>query len=128
MAIRVVRLGSPRSPGEGLRLGTVRRPPRGVPKTQYASLDYYDAWLPELAPSAPLVAQGLKAADERTWRAFAKRYRAEMKRPDADRLLTLLAALSHQTNLAVGCYCADESRCHRSILRSLLEERGAEIE
>ena len=127
MAIRVVRLGSPRASGEGLRLGTVRRPPRGVPKAEHASRDFYDVWLPDLAPSEALVKQAQGASDERAWRAFAKRYRAEMKRPEAARLLLLLAALSRQTNLSVGCYCADEARCHRSILRALLQERGATL-
>jgi uncharacterized protein YeaO (DUF488 family) len=127
MPIRVVRLGTPRLRGEGLRLGTVRRPPRGVPKTEYASRDFYDAWLPELAPSEGLVKQAQHAEDERAWRSFARRYRAEMKRPEAARLLDLLSALSRQTNLAVGCYCEDESRCHRSVLRQLLIEHGAEI-
>ena len=127
MAIRVVRLGSPRAPGEGLRLGTVRRPPRGVPKAEHASRDFYDAWLPELAPSEELVKQAQQAADERAWRAFERRYRAEMRRPEAARLLDLLAALSHQTNLSVGCYCQDESHCHRSVLRELLREHGAEM-
>lgn len=127
MAIRIVQLGSPRARGEGLRIGTVRRPPRGVPKAQIASRDFYDAWLPEVAPSAPLVKVALAAADERAWQSFAKRYRNEMKRPEASRLLDLLAALSHATDLAIGCYCADESRCHRSILRTLLAERGAKL-
>jgi uncharacterized protein YeaO (DUF488 family) len=127
MAIRVVRLGSPRTPGEGLRLGTVRRPPRGVPKAEHASRDFYDVWLPDLAPSEGLVKEALHAADERAWRGFAKRYRAEMKRPEATRLLGLLAALSHQTNLSVGCYCAEEARCHRSVLKALLLERGANL-
>ncbi len=127
MAIRVVRLGSPRAAGEGLRLGTVRRPPRGVPKAEHASRDFYDAWLPELAPSEKLVKEARQAADERAWRAFERRYRAEMKRPEASRLLDLLAALSHQTNLSVGCYCEDDSHCHRSVLRALLLEHGAEM-
>jgi uncharacterized protein YeaO (DUF488 family) len=127
MAIRVVRLGSPRTTGEGLRLGTVRRPPRGVPKAEQASRDYYDVWLPELAPSEGLVREGLQAADERAWRGFEKRYRAEMKRPEAARILALLAALSRQTNLSVGCYCAEEARCHRSVLRALLLEGGADL-
>lgn len=127
MAIRVVRLGSPRTQGEGLRLGTVRRPPRGVPRAEHASRDFYDVWLPDLAPSESLVKQGLGASDERSWRAFTRRYRAEMKRPEATRLLVLLAALSHETNLAVGCYCADEARCHRSVLRALLLEHGASL-
>ena len=127
MAIRVVRLGAPRARGEGPRLGTVRRPPRGVPKAEHASRDFYDVWLPELAPSDALVAQALRASDARAWRAFERRYRAEMKRPEASRLLDLLAALSHRTELAVGCYCADESRCHRSVLRALLREHGARV-
>jgi len=127
MAIRVVRLGSPRAADEGLRLGTVRRPPRGVPKAEHASRDFYDVWLPDLAPSEPLVKQALHAADERAWRGFVRRYRAEMKRPEAARLLALLAALSHRTNLAVGCYCAEEARCHRSVLKTLLLEHGANL-
>jgi len=127
MALRVVRLGRPRARGEGLRLGTVRRPPRGVPKTQLASRDFYDVWLPDLAPSEDLLKQGLGASDEQAWKTFTRRYRAEMKRPAAARLLTLLAALSHGTDLSVGCYCADEARCHRSILRALLLERGAKL-
>jgi uncharacterized protein YeaO (DUF488 family) len=127
MAIRVVRLGSPRVPDEGLRLGTVRRPPRGVPKAEHASRDFYDLWLPELAPSETLVKQALHASDERAWHAFSRRYRAEMKRPEAARLLALLAALSRQTNFSVGCYCAEESRCHRSVLKALLQEHGARM-
>jgi len=127
MAIRVVRLGSPRAPGEGLRLGTVRRPPRGVPKAEHASRDFYDVWLPELAPSESLVKEALHASDERAWRRFVKRYRAEMKRPEATRLLGLLAALSHQVNLSVGCYCENEAHCHRSVLKALLLEQGAEL-
>jgi len=108
-------------------LGTVRRPPRGVPKAEHASRDFYDVWLPDLAPSESLVKQALGASDEVSWRAFAKRYRAEMRRPEAARLLMLLAALSHDTDLAVGCYCADEARCHRSVLRALLLEHGATL-
>ncbi len=127
MAVRVVRLGSRRAPGEGLRLGTVRRPPRGVPKSEHASRDFYDVWLPDLAPSEALVKQAQHAADARAWRTFVRRYRAEMKRPEAARLLALLAALSRQTDLAVGCYCADETRCHRSVLRELLAEHGAKL-
>ncbi len=127
MAIRVVRLGSPRTPGEGLRLGTVRRPPRGVPKAEHASRNFYDVWLPDLSPSEGLVKEALQATDEKTWRHFAKRYRAEMKRPEAAHLLALLAALSHQTNFAVGCYCADEAHCHRSVLKALLLEHGAAL-
>ena len=125
--IRIVRLGTPRVKGEGLRLGTVRRPPRGVPRAEFASRDFYDAWLPELAPSEELVAFGLKSTDAGTWRTFVRRYRAEMKRPAAARLLDLLAALSQDTALSVGCYCEDESRCHRSILRDLLREHGAHL-
>ena len=128
MAIRIVRLGSRRLRGEGLRVGTVRRPPRGVPKNEYASRDFYDVWLPDLAPSETLVRQALRASDERAWRAFTKRYRAEMKRPEARRLLALVAALSHGTSLSVGCYCAEESRCHRSVLRASLLELGARLE
>jgi uncharacterized protein YeaO (DUF488 family) len=127
MAIRVVRLGSPRGAGEGLRLGTVRHPPRGVPKTQYSSRDFFDVWMPELAPSAALVKQAQGADADRAWRKFERQYRAEMKRPEAARLLELLAALSQQTDLAVGCYCADEARCHRSLLRALLAEHGARL-
>ena len=127
MAIRVVRLGSERTEGEGVRLGTVRRPPRGVPRALHASRNFYDVWLPDLAPSETLVKQALHASDERTWRGVAKRYRAEMKRPEATRLLALLAALSRQTNLSVGCYCAEEARCHRSVLKALLQEHGANV-
>jgi len=128
MAIRIVRLGAPRSPNEGIRVGTVRRPPRGVPKREVASRDYYDTWLPELAPSEGLVQAGQSAANEREWQAFVRRYRAEMKQPGASRLLDLLAALSQHTALSVGCYCADEARCHRSVLRTLLAEHGARLE
>ncbi|HEY3349108.1 MAG TPA: DUF488 family protein [Thermoanaerobaculia bacterium] len=128
MPIRIVRLGSPRSPGEGLRIGTVRRPPRGVPKAEFAKRGFYDVWLPNLAPSEELLKAGQAAQDDAArWRAFARRYRAEMKQPEASRVLDLLAALSHDTSFSVGCYCADESRCHRSILRELLEARGAEV-
>jgi uncharacterized protein YeaO (DUF488 family) len=127
MAIRIVRLGSPRAKNEGLRIGTVRRPPRGVPKSEFASRDYYDAWLPELAPSAELVKTAQQAANEKEWNAFTRRYRSEMRKPEASRLLDLLSALSHRTNLSVGCYCEDESRCHRSVLRELLTEHGANV-
>ena len=127
MAIRVVQLGSPRAPGEGLRLGTVRRPPRGVPKKEYASRNFYDVWLPDVAPSEQLVKIALRATDERTWRAFTKRYRSEMKRPEAARLLDLLSVLSRTTDFSVGCYCAQESRCHRSVLKELLAEHGARL-
>jgi uncharacterized protein YeaO (DUF488 family) len=127
MPIRIVRLGTPRARGEGLRVGTVRRPPRGVPKREHASRGFYDVWLPELAPSEALVAFGLNTGDARAWRTFVRRYRAEMKRPAAARLLALLAALSQQTALSVGCYCEDESRCHRSVLKELLREHGARL-
>jgi len=127
VAVQVVRLGSPRLRGEGLRIGTVRHPPRGVPKRELAARGFYDAWLPELAPSAALVKQALGAQGPREWRAFARRYRAEMKAPAARHLLDLLAALSQRTSFAIGCYCADESRCHRSLLRELLAERGARL-
>ena len=128
MAIRIVQLGAPRTPGDGLRIGTVRRPPRGVPKSEFAARDYYDTWLPELAPSDALVKAGQSAANDREWQAFVRRYRVEMKQPGASRLLDLLAALSRTTSLSVGCYCADEARCHRSVLKQLLEEHGALIE
>jgi uncharacterized protein YeaO (DUF488 family) len=127
VTVRIVRLGTPRNPREGLRIGTVRRPPRGVPKAQWAARDFYDVWLPELAPSQTLVKQALAADDERAFRSFARRYRAEMSRPEARRLLDLLAALSHGTNFSVGCYCPDEARCHRSVLRELLAARGAKL-
>jgi uncharacterized protein YeaO (DUF488 family) len=127
MAIAVVRLGSPRSQHEGLRLGTVRRPPRGVAKKDFAKLDYYDVWVPDLAPSQPLVSFALKARDDKSWKTFERKYRAEMNKPEPSRLLDLLAALSHQTNFAVGCYCENESRCHRTVLRALLRERGADV-
>ena len=128
MAIRVVRLGTPRAKDEGLRIGTVRRPPRGVPKSEYAARDLYDVWLPNVAPSEALVKAGQSAHDERSWKTFARRYRAEMQQPDAAHLLDVLAAMSHHANFAVGCYCEDERRCHRSVLRELLLERGADVE
>ncbi len=127
MPIAVVRLGAPRMPSEGVRIGTVRRPPRGVPKAQFAKLDYYDVWLPNLSPSQELVAFALQAEDAKSWKAFERRFRAEMNKADASRVLDLLAALSHQTNFSVGCYCENEGRCHRSVLRKLLAERGAEL-
>ena len=127
MAISVVRLGSPRTANEGLRLGTVRRPPRGVPKSEFAKRDYYDVWLPTLAPSQELVTAALRSQDDRSWKAFERKYRAEMNKPDAARLLDLLAALSRQTSFSLGCYCENEERCHRSILGALLAERGAEF-
>ena len=128
MTVRIVRLGTARIRGEGLRIGTVRHPPRGVPKHKHATQNWYDVWFPELAPSAQAVELGQAAATERQWAAFAKRYRAEMAVPEKIRILNLLAALSRQSDFSVGCYCADESRCHRSVLRTLLEERGAEID
>ncbi len=127
MAIRIVRLGTERAAGEGLRLGTVRRPPRGVPKSEYASGDWYDVWFPNLAPSAATIKRAQRAASDAEWAAFVKKYRAEMNAPDNRRTLDLLAALSHRTDFSVGCYCADEARCHRSVLRALLAERGADL-
>jgi uncharacterized protein YeaO (DUF488 family) len=127
MAIAVVRLGTARKADEGLRIGTVRRPPRGVPKSEFAKQNYYDVWLPLLSPSAELVAFAQHATGEGYWKTFERRYRSEMNQPEASRVLDLLAALSKQTNFSVGCYCEDEARCHRSILRKLLAERSAEI-
>ena len=128
MAIRIVRLGSPRAVNEGLRLGTVRRPPRGVPKAETASRNFYDVWLPDIAPSEALLKRAQASLDDaKRWTSFVRRYRGEMKRPEARRLLDLLAALSHTSDFSVGCYCADENRCHRSILRVLLAERGAKL-
>lgn len=127
MGIRIVRLGNPRERNGGLRIGTVRRPPRGVPKAEFASRNFYDVWLPELAPSEGLVKLARQAKDARAWLAFVRRYRREMSQPGPSRLLDLLSALSQQTNLSVGCYCEDEGHCHRSVLRSLLVERGAEV-
>ena len=127
MSIRIVQLGTPRKPGEGLRIGTVRRPPRGVPKSDFAKRDYYDVWFPNLSPSADLVKEALHAEDAKAWAAFRRKFRHEMSAPDRGRELDVLAALSHQTNLSIGCYCDDESRCHRSVLRELLVERGADV-
>ncbi|MDQ3283257.1 MAG: DUF488 family protein [Acidobacteriota bacterium] len=127
MSIKIVRLGTPRASDEGLRIGTVRRPPRGVAKSDFAKLDYYDVWLPILSPTQELVSFALSATDEKSWKTFERKYRTEMKEPDAARTLDLLAAMSHQTNLSVGCYCEDENHCHRSILRQLLAERGAAL-
>jgi uncharacterized protein YeaO (DUF488 family) len=127
MAVSVVRLGTPRGPGEGLRIGTVRRPPRGVPKEEFANRDFYDAWLPELAPSAELVSFALAAETDAQWATFTRRYRKEMSTPTARHLLDLVAALSRDSDVAVGCYCEDETRCHRSVLRELLAEHGAEL-
>jgi uncharacterized protein YeaO (DUF488 family) len=127
MAVRIVRLGSERSRGEGLRIGTVRHPPRGVPKAEHASRNFYDVWFPNLAPSADVVKLAQQATTDREWTAFTRKYRAEMARPENARTLELLAALSHQTDFSVGCYCEDESRCHRSVVRELLQERGAKL-
>jgi uncharacterized protein YeaO (DUF488 family) len=127
MSIRVVRLGTPRAPDEGMRLGTVRRPPRGIPKGEFASRDFYDVWLPELAPSAALVAQAQRAETDRDWRTFERAYRREMSRPESRHLIDLLAALSHRTELSVGCYCDDESRCHRAVLSQFLRVAGADV-
>ncbi|MFT3917342.1 MAG: DUF488 family protein [Anaeromyxobacteraceae bacterium] len=127
MAIHIVRLGSPRAPGEGLRIGTVRRPPRGVPASRFASDDWYDVWYPDLSPGAETVKLARGATTEKAWAAFARRYRAEMARPGPSRTLALLAALSHTADFSVGCYCEDEARCHRSLLRGLLLERAARV-
>jgi uncharacterized protein YeaO (DUF488 family) len=128
MSIRIVRLGTPRAPGEGLRLGTVRRPPRGVPKDRFARDDWYDVWFPTLAPSLPVMKEALAAKSDKAWAAFVRKYRAEMARPEAAHALDLLAALSQHSNLSVGCYCEDESHCHRGLLRELLVKRGAKVE
>lgn len=127
MTIRIVRLGSDRSPREGTRIGAVRRPPRGVPKSAYAAQNWYDVWLPNIAPSAELVKQARAAESDREWAAFARKYRAEMAAPENSRLLDLLAALSHDADFSLGCYCENEARCHRSILRELLADRGARL-
>ena len=123
----MLKLGSPRKPNEGLRLGTVRRPPRGVPKTQFAKRDFYDVWLPNLAPSLELMQFALRSRDEKSWKTFERKFRTEMNKPESAKILDLLAALSHQTSFSLGCYCEDEKHCHRSILRSLLAARGAEF-
>ena len=127
MSVRIVRLGSPRAEGEGIRLGTVRRPPRGVPKKDFARLDWYDVWFPVLAPGVATMKIGLAAESDRQWAVFSRKYRAEMKAPAASQSLDVLAALSHHANFSVGCYCEDESRCHRGLLRALLVERGAKL-
>jgi uncharacterized protein YeaO (DUF488 family) len=127
MTIRIVQLGSDREVDEGLRIGTVRRPPRGVPKVEYSSKNIYDVWFPNLSPSAELLKQYFPITEEKQWRSFQRRFLAEMKASGPTRDLDVLAALSHQTNFSIGCYCDDESRCHRSILRSLLEKRGADL-
>jgi uncharacterized protein YeaO (DUF488 family) len=125
--IHIVRLGSPRLPDEGVRIGTVRRPPRGVPKSEFARRDFYDVWQPLLSPSAELVAEAKAAEDDKAWGVFRRKFKAEMNQPAASHLLDLLAALSHQTAMAVGCYCENEAHCHRSVLRELLVARGAEV-
>lgn len=127
MTVRVVRLGSPRAPGEGPRLGTVRRPPRGVPKSEFARQDWYDAWYPILAPSLATMKLGIGAETDAQWNRFAKKYRSEMAVPDAARTIEVLALLSRAANFSVGCYCEDESRCHRSLLRELLKDAGATV-
>lgn len=127
MTVAVVRLGTARQPGEGPRIGTVRRPPRGVPKSKFSSGNWYDAWLPELSPSEATVKMALKAETVAQWQAFVRRYEKEMKAATPSRILDVLAALSHEANFAVGCYCEDESRCHRSVLRRLLKDRGAKV-
>ena len=127
MTVRIVRLGTERVPGEGIRIGTVRRPPRGVPKSEYASQNWFDVWFPNLAPSPETIKLGQSAKTEDEWKAFLRKYRAEMATPENSRTLDLLAALSHESNFSVGCYCAEERRCHRSILRALLLERGAKV-
>jgi len=128
MAISIVRLGSPRQKDEGLRIGTVRRPPRGVPKAEFASRDFYDVWFPTLAPSLATMKLGLSAKTEAQWKRFAKKYRAEMARPDASHAAEVLAKLSRTADFSVGCYCEDENRCHRSLLRRILIEKGAKVE
>lgn len=127
MSIRIVRLGSPRAKNEGMRIGTVRRPPRGVPKTEFSKQNWYDVWYPNLSPSVETMNLGLTAQTPSEWASFVRKFRAEMKRPENMRSIELLAKLSHQTNLSVGCYCEDEQRCHRSVLRELLSKNGAKI-
>ena len=127
MAVRIVRLGSPRAKDEGTRIGTVRRPPRGVPKSEFASQDFYDVWFPNLAPSVEVMKLGQQASTPQDWARFARRYRAEMASPENSRTLDVLAALSQHANFSVGCYCPDEAHCHRSILRQLLIEKDAHV-
>ena len=127
MSVRIVRLGTDRLDGEGLRIGTVRRPPRGVPKTEFASQNWYDVWYPNLAPTPETMKLGLIAQTDKEWATFVRKFKAEMKAPEAARSLDLLAALSHTADFSVGCYCEDEGRCHRSVLRELLLERGGEV-
>jgi uncharacterized protein YeaO (DUF488 family) len=128
MTVHIVRLGTPRLPDEGTRIGTVRRPPRGVPKSEFASQNWYDVWFPNLAPSVETMKLGQEAATPAQWAVFTKRYRKEMTTPEASHALALLAALSKNSNLSVGCYCEDEAHCHRSVLRELLREQGAKID
>ncbi len=128
MSVRVVRLGTPRIPGEGTRIGTVRRPPRGVPKTEFSKQNWYDVWFPNLAPSVETMKLGQEAVSAAQWSAFTRKYKAEMAAPDAKHDLELLAVLSHTTDFSVGCYCEHEDRCHRSILKQLLIEKGAKVE
>lgn len=127
MSIFIVQLGTPRLPAEGLRIGTVRRPPRGVHKSDFAKLDYFDVWFPNLSPSVELVKQALAAQDAAKLAMFKRKFRAEMNEPDRSRELDVLAALSHHNNFSLGCYCEDENRCHRSVLRDLLKDRGADV-
>jgi len=127
MSVSIVQLGTPRAADEGLRIGTVRRPPRGVPKGEFGKRNYYDVWLPILSPTPELVSEALAAETDRDWSAFARKFRAQMNSGDASKVLDTLAALSATTNFSVGCYCDDENRCHRSILRQLLKDRGAEV-
>jgi uncharacterized protein YeaO (DUF488 family) len=128
MVVRVIRLGSPRAEGEGMRVGTVRRPPRGVPKAEFASRDWYDVWFPNLAPSVETMKLGQAATTPALWNAFKRKYRSDMAAPEHAHAIELLAALSHQSNFSVGCYCADEAHCHRSVLKALLVESGASVE
>jgi len=128
MTVRIVRLGTERISGEGIRIGTVRRPPRGVPRSEYASQNWYDVWFPNLAPSPETIKLGQSTKTEKEWKAFMRKYRAEMAAPEKSRTLDLLSTLSHESNFSVGCYCADERHCHRSVLRALLLERGAKVE
>ncbi|ALN90479.1 DUF488 domain-containing protein [Lysobacter gummosus] len=127
MAVRIVRLGTPRAQGEGTRIGTVRRPPRGVPKSEFATRDWYDVWFPNLAPSLEIMKQAQAAQTPAQWNAFVRKYKAEMAAPDASHAIELLATLSHHSDFSLGCYCEDESHCHRSILRELLTARGADL-
>jgi uncharacterized protein YeaO (DUF488 family) len=128
MVIRVVRLGTPRVEDEGTRIGTVRRPPRGVPKSEFASQNWYDVWFPNVAPSPETMKLAQEAKTPAQWDAFFRKYRAEMATPDSSHAIQLLATLSHQTNFSVGCYCENEAHCHRSVLRELLAEKGAELD